>query len=126
MFNQIIEAYKEINKKKGAPFSLIKPNSVAWVFVEVLLDQDDPESPKVDIIQFYNKVFLNRMKAYILQTKHLKLEQGSKTPQLNKSSMDSLLTPGGRLQKPGIANLYPMTPLIDASAKGARAHQTIF
>jgi hypothetical protein len=38
LFNQIIEAYKEINKKKGAPFSLIKPNSVSWVFVEVLLD----------------------------------------------------------------------------------------
>ena len=67
------------------------------------------------------------MKAYILQTKHLKLEQGSKTPLLNKSSMDALLTPGGRLQKPGISNFYPMTPLIDASAKGSsRAHQTIF
>lgn len=38
LFNQIIEAYKDINKKKGAPFSLIKPNSVSWVFVEVLLD----------------------------------------------------------------------------------------
>jgi retinoblastoma-like protein 1 len=66
MFNEIIEAYKEINKKKGAPFSLIKPNSVSWVFVEVLLDHNDPESQKVDIIQFYNKVYLNRMKAYIL------------------------------------------------------------
>lgn len=66
------------------------------------------------------------MKAYILQTKQLKLEQGSKTPLLNKSSMEALLTPGGRLQKPGIPNLYPMTPLIDASYKGGRSHQTIY
>jgi hypothetical protein len=99
---------------------------VSWVYVEVLLDQNDPESQKVDIIQFYNKIYLNRMKAYILQTKHLKLEQGSRTPQLNKSSMDALLTPGGRMQKPGIANLYPMTPLIDATARSVRPHQTIY
>ena len=66
LFNQIIEAYKDNNKKKGSPFALVKPNSVSWVFVEVLLDQNNPESQKVDIIQFYNKVFLDRMKAYIL------------------------------------------------------------
>ena len=66
------------------------------------------------------------MKAYILQTKHMKLESGSKTPQLNKSSMDALLTPGGRTMKPGVANLYPMTPLIDAFAKNGRPHQTIY
>lgn len=120
LFNQIIEAYKEINKKKGAPFSLIKPSSVSWVFVEVVLDQADPDSPKVDIIQFYNQVYLNRMKAYILQTKQMQLEPGSKTPMLNKSSMEALLTPGGRV-KPGIANLYPMTPLLDAT-KHDRPH----
>lgn len=111
-----------MNKKKAAPFSLVKPNSVSWVFVEVLLDPADPESQKVDIIQFYNKVYLNRMKAYILQTKSLKLEPGLRTPQLNKSSMDALLTPGGRMQKPGIANLYPMTPLIDSTSRATRAH----
>lgn len=121
LFNQIIEAYKEINKKKSAPFSLIKPTSVSWVFVEVVLDQDDESSLKVDIIQFYNRVYLNRMKAYILQTKHLKLEPGSRTPQLNKSSMEALLTPGGRMQKPGIANLYPATPLIDATKYNTRS-----
>jgi len=66
------------------------------------------------------------MKAYIFQTKHFKLEAGSKTPQLNKSSLDALLTPGGRSMKPGVANLYPITPLIDAFAKNGRPHQTIF
>jgi len=54
------------------------------------------------------------MKAYILQTKQIKLDQGSKTPLLNKSSLEALLTPGGRM-KPGIGGLCPMTPLVDAT-----------
>jgi retinoblastoma-like protein 1 len=58
LFNQIIEAYKEINRRKVAPFALIKPKSVSWVFVEVLLDNEVLDSEKVDIIQFYNRVFL--------------------------------------------------------------------
>lgn len=40
--------------------------------------------------------------------------------------MEALLTPGGRLQKPGIPNLYPSTPLIDATSRGGRPHQTIY
>jgi retinoblastoma-like protein 1 len=122
LFNQIIEAYKDLNKKKGTPFNLVKPNSVSWVFVEVLLDQADPESMKVDIIQFYNKVYLNRMKAYIIQTKQAKMDPGSKTPMLNKSSYDALLTPGGRPDKPGIRDFYPETPLICSTTTPRQQH----
>jgi len=50
LFNQIIEVYKEINKKKAAPFCLLKTSSVSWVFVEVLLDNNNLDGPKSDII----------------------------------------------------------------------------
>lgn len=54
------------------------------------------------------------MKDYILETKKMPLEQGTRTPVLNKSNFAALLTPGGRASKPGhIHDLCPMTPLLD-------------
>lgn len=38
---------------------------------------------KVDIIQFYNDVYIEKMKQHLLKTKTLQLEQGSRTPVLN-------------------------------------------
>ena len=52
-----------------------------------------------DIIYFYNNVFIERMKQYILASKHMPMEQGLRTPQLNKSNFTSLLTPNGRTSK---------------------------
>jgi len=42
------------------------------------------------------------MKQYILKTKTLQLDAGSKTPVLNQSNFNALLTPGGRPFKPVI------------------------
>ena len=58
-------------------------NSVSWVFVEVPLDTDSENPRKVDIIKFYNDVYLTKMKAYILKTKTLTLDEGSRTPVLS-------------------------------------------
>lgn len=58
------------------------------------------------------------MKNYIIETKHLTMEQGARTPVLNKSNFETLLTPGGRIQKQRhIKELCPMTPLIDQVEK---------
>lgn len=53
----------------------MKSSSVSWVYIEVALDpsSDNPQD-KIDIIVFYNKVFLDRMKVYILETKKIKLD----------------------------------------------------
>lgn len=73
---------------------LQKTSNVTWVFIEVLLDP--VTETKGDIIKFYNQVYLERMKEYIITTRKMKLEQGARTPVLNKSNFDALLTPGGR------------------------------
>ena len=52
----------------------MKSSSVSWVYIEVSLDPSSENPQKIDIIQFYNKVFLDRMKVYILETKKVKLE----------------------------------------------------
>ena len=58
------------------------------------------------------------MKNYIIETKYMTMEQGARTPVLNKSNFEALLTPGGRIQKQGhIKELCPMTPLIDQVEK---------
>ena len=60
------------------------------------------------------------MKSHILKTKSLTLEQGSKTPVLNQSNFDALLTPGGRQFKPVINHFTKLTPLIDSLGKHKR------
>ena len=104
----------------------MKSSSVSWVYIEVLLNPAAENPQKIDIIQFYNKVFLDRMKVYILETKKIKLEQGSKTPILNKSNFMALLTPGGRRQQPGIANFCALTPLVDSVSRKSRTDRTIY
>ena len=64
----------------------MKSTSVQWVYTEVPLDPESENPIKEDIIQFYNKIFLEKMKVYILETKKVKLEQGSRTPILNASN----------------------------------------
>ena len=130
-FNNIIDAYKEINKQRVAKaghlqLNVMKSTSVSWVYIDVPLDPESEEPRKEDIIQFYNKVFLERMKVYILETKKVKLEQGSRTPILNASNFQSLLTPGGRRRRPGIDNFCALTPLIDSVSKKSRADRTIY
>ena len=90
------------------------------------MDPSTENPQKIDIIQFYNKVFLDRMKVYILETKKIKLEQGSRTPILNKSNFMALLTPGGRRQQPGIVNFCALTPLVDSVSRKGRAERTIY
>ena len=133
MFNDVIDAYKEVNRQRNLSLGRTQfgpgpqNTNVSWVFIEVpLKPRPDGSAPTADIIQFYNQVFLERMKAYILETKGMVLDQGSRTPVLNRSNMDALLTPGGRLQKPGIATMCPMTPLIDAVSRGPRLYHTIY
>ena len=99
-FNDIISAYKEVNKSRLEKtvnwLSLMnKSSSVSWVYIEVAIDPESENPEKVDIIQFYNRIFLNKMKVYILQSKKLPKDQSSKTPILNKSNFELLMTPGG-------------------------------
>lgn len=68
--------------------------------MEVPLDPEDPNTQKVDIIRFYNEVYLEPIKAHILKSKTLTLDSVSKTPVLNQSNFQALLTPGGRVFKP--------------------------
>ena len=87
-FMDIIDAYKEVHKshlqKSGRwQVNISQSNSVSWVFVEVPLNPEADNPDKVDIIKFYNDVFLEKMKAHILKTKTLTLEQGSRTPVLS-------------------------------------------
>ena len=63
---------------------------------------------------------------YILETKKVKLEAGSRTPILNASNFQSLLTPGGRRHQPGIDIFCTLTPLIDSVAKKTKADRTIY
>jgi hypothetical protein len=54
------------------------------------------------------------MKDYLIATKSVAMEQGARTPVLNRSNFEALLTPGGRSQKPGvIREMCPMIPLVD-------------
>lgn len=67
-----------------------------------------------DIITFYNKEYIERMKHYMVCSRSATMEQGARTPVLNKSSFAALLTPGGRTPSQRlIGDLIPMTPLID-------------
>ena len=81
-------------------------------------EHDTPK--KIDIIKFYNDVYLDKLKAHILKTKTLTLDQGSKTPVLSQSNFNALLTPGGRIFNPVINHFTKMTPLIDSLARSAR------
>lgn len=124
-FQDIIDSYKEIHKhrlqKSGRmQVNLSQSQSVSWVYVEVPLDPKDENTPKIDIIKFYNDVYLDQMKAHILKTKSLTLEQGSRTPVLNQSNFSALLTPGGRNFKPVINDFTKLTPLIDSVGRDRR------
>jgi hypothetical protein len=54
------------------------------VYIEVPLNPEDPNPTYIDIIKFYNDVYLDQMKAHVLKTKTMPLE-GSKTPVLSLS-----------------------------------------
>ena len=130
-FQDITEAYKEIHKhrlqKSGRwQVNISQSNSVSWVFLEVPLNPNDENSGKSDIIKFYNDVYLDKMKAHILKTKTLMLDQGSKTPVLSQSNFDALLTPGGRVYRPVINQFTKLTPLIDSLSKNRRFVQTTY
>lgn len=67
------------------------------------------------------------MKEYIIATKNMPMDQGARTPILNRSNFEALLTPGGRASKPGIIReMCPMTPLIDQVEKVTKRQMTIF
>jgi len=75
---------------------MLKSSSVSWVYIEVPYYRDGEEDTVIDIIQFYNKVYLETMKGYIIETKRLEMEKGSLTPVIKNHSFNALLTPGGR------------------------------
>lgn len=86
-------------------------------------EADNPT--KIDIIQFYNSVYLDKMKTHVLKTKSMRLDQASKTPVLSQSNFDALLTPGGHIFRPVINHFTKLTPLIDSLNKNKRySHQT--
>ena len=123
-FQDIIDSYKEIHKRRLQKsgrwqVNLSQSNSVSWVYIEVPLNPEDPNPTCIDIIKFYNDVYLDKMKAHVLKTKTMPLE-GSKTPQLSQSNFDALLTPGGRVYKPIINHFTKLTPLIDSLGKNMR------
>ena len=66
------------------------------------------------------------MKSHILKTKSLTLDQGSKTPVLNQSNFDALLTPGGKMFKPVINHFTKMTPLIDSLKQDRKFSTTAY
>lgn len=86
----------------------------------------DDNTPKIDIIKFYNDVYLDQMKAHILKTKSLTLDQGSRTPVLSQSNFSALLTPGGRNFKPVINHFTKLTPLIDSVGRNKRVMATTY
>ena len=90
------------------------------------LNPEDEDVKKIDIIKFYNDVYLEKMKVHILKTKTLTLEQGSRTPILSQSNFDALLTPGGRIFKPVINHFTKLTPLIDSLSKSKRYSTTTY
>lgn len=54
------------------------------------------------------------MKDYLIASRNMPMEQGARTPVLNKSNFSALLTPGGKTPKQMvIKGLVPMTPLVD-------------
>mmetsp|Transcript_47630 Transcript_47630/g.62955 ORF Transcript_47630/g.62955 Transcript_47630/m.62955 type:complete len:183 (+) Transcript_47630:1799-2347(+) len=127
-FNEIIDGYKEIHKRRLQKsgrwqINISQYNSVSWVYIEVPLNPEDEKPKKIDIIKFYNDVYLEKMKTHILKTKSLQLDQGSKTPVLNQSNFNALLTPGGRVFKPVIRHFTKLTPLIDSMGKNKRFSQ---
>jgi len=78
-FQDIIDSYKEIHKyrlqKSGrSQVNISQSNGVSWVYVEVPLNPEDENTPKIDIIKFYNDVYLDKMKAHILKTKTMTLD----------------------------------------------------
>ena len=94
--------------------NISQSSSVSWVYIEVPLNPEHESPKKIDIIKFYNDVYLDKLKAHILKTKTLTLDQGSKTPVLSQSNFNALLTPGGRAFKPVINHFTKLTPLIDS------------
>ena len=90
------------------------------------LNTEDENPKKIDIIKFYNDIYLEKMKSHILKTKSLTLDQGSKTPVLSQSNFDALLTPGGRHFRPVINQFTKLTPLIDSLGKNKRFSTTTY
>jgi len=124
-FQDIIDSYKEINKRRLQKsgrwqINISQSNSVSWVYVEVALNPEDDNPTKIDIIKFYNDVYLDKMKTHILKTKSLQLDQGSRTPVLSQSNFDALLTPGGCIFRPVIKHFTKLTPLIDSLHQNKR------
>lgn len=105
--------------------NVLKSSSVSWVYIEVPYYRQDEPDTVIDIIQFYNKVYLETMKGYIIETKRLEMDQGSKTPVIKNHSFKALLTPGGR-EMPGIPNFRKNTPLIDSILRPPRNELTIY
>ena len=69
---------------------MYKYSSASWVYMEIPLDPESENPEMVDIIKFYNSIYIGRLKEYLLQSKKLPKDQGSKTPNLNKSNFDLL------------------------------------
>lgn len=61
-----------------------------------------------------------------MTTKTLTLDQGARTPVLNKSNFQALLTPNGHGRKAGILELCPSTPLLDEVENKRMKLSTIF
>jgi len=62
-FQDIIDSYKEIHKdrlrRSGRwQVNISQNSSVSWVYIEVALNPEHDNPTKVDIIKFYNEVYL--------------------------------------------------------------------
>lgn len=113
LFKEINDAYGFVTRSQSQIKNrLLGPiQNHNYILMEVNLSHG---SEPRDIIYFYNSVFIERMKDYILASRHMPMEQGPRTPVLNKSNFTSLLTPGGKTPKQKLVEeLIPMTPLVD-------------
>lgn len=102
-FNDIIEAYREMTSKQKCGITSNLPGSaglrnMTWVLIDVPIDVE--KGVNANIIDFYNKVFLPRMAESLKASRTVSFEQGSQTPVINRSNLETLLTPGGCDRRP--------------------------
>lgn len=111
LFKDINDAYGVVTRNNSQIKNrLLGPiQNYNYILMEVTVNNESK-----DIIAFYNMVFIERMKEYILASRNMPMEQGPRTPVLNKSNFSALLTPGGREPRQKIIDEFiPMTPLVD-------------
>lgn len=126
-FQHIINAYKELHRRRLEKAGNLHANvsqGIQWIYLEVNLSPLELSQAKVDIIQFYNDVYLDKMKTFIMKTKSQIVSNDS-----NKAlshSFESLLGPAACDQQPVISHFTKLTPLAGSVRKNYRYCNTVY